>query len=254
MDYAVAVNAEARDLEKAGADVIQLDEPWLRNDPEAAKRYAVKAINRALRGHQGADRRAPVLRLRGGGAGRDQADRLLVPAAARRQHRRSRSRSRRRSPSSTSACSRICAGKKVMLGVLDLGDRRGRDARSWSPQRIRAGLKYVGPPNADPGARLRHEVPAARGRLRQAEGARRRRGDRAQGDLMIRLPVRAGIYAGLGVDRVLRAGLSRQVHPPDRAVAADRHGGHPRAHARAESSRRAWGSRCWSTTAPAPTA
>jgi 5-methyltetrahydropteroyltriglutamate--homocysteine methyltransferase len=49
-DFAVAVNAEARDLEKAGADVIQLDEPWLRQDPEAAKRYAVKAIDRALEG------------------------------------------------------------------------------------------------------------------------------------------------------------------------------------------------------------
>jgi 5-methyltetrahydropteroyltriglutamate--homocysteine methyltransferase len=50
MDYAIAVNAEARDLEKAGADVIQLDEPWLRQDPAAARRIAVKAINRALEG------------------------------------------------------------------------------------------------------------------------------------------------------------------------------------------------------------
>src|SRR6266480_663228 len=50
MDYAVAVNEEARDLQAAGADVIQLDEPWLRNDPDAAKRFAVKAINRALEG------------------------------------------------------------------------------------------------------------------------------------------------------------------------------------------------------------
>ena len=50
MDYAVAVNAEARDLEAAGADVIQLDEPWLRQDPAAAKRIAVAAINRALEG------------------------------------------------------------------------------------------------------------------------------------------------------------------------------------------------------------
>jgi len=50
MDFAVAVNAEAHDLEAAGADVIQLDEPWLRNDPEAARRYAVPAINRALAG------------------------------------------------------------------------------------------------------------------------------------------------------------------------------------------------------------
>ncbi len=50
MDYAEAVNAEAHDLQAAGADVIQLDEPWLRNDPEAARRYAVPAINRALAG------------------------------------------------------------------------------------------------------------------------------------------------------------------------------------------------------------
>ncbi len=50
MDLAAAVNAEAKDLVAAGADVIQLDEPWLRNDPEAAKRYAVRAINRALEG------------------------------------------------------------------------------------------------------------------------------------------------------------------------------------------------------------
>ena len=50
MDFAVAVNAEARALQIAGADVIQLDEPWLRNDPDAARRYAVPAINRALAG------------------------------------------------------------------------------------------------------------------------------------------------------------------------------------------------------------
>ena len=50
MAMAAAVNAEALELQKAGADVIQLDEPWVRNDPAAAKRYAVKAINRALQG------------------------------------------------------------------------------------------------------------------------------------------------------------------------------------------------------------
>ena len=50
MDMAAAVNEEAHDLVRAGADVIQLDEPWVRNDPDAARRYAVKAINRALEG------------------------------------------------------------------------------------------------------------------------------------------------------------------------------------------------------------
>ena len=50
MAMAAAVNAEALALQQAGADIIQLDEPWVRNDPAAAKRYAVKAINRALQG------------------------------------------------------------------------------------------------------------------------------------------------------------------------------------------------------------
>jgi 5-methyltetrahydropteroyltriglutamate--homocysteine methyltransferase len=50
MDMAAAVNEEVHALVRAGADVIQLDEPWVRNDPEAARRYAVKAINRALEG------------------------------------------------------------------------------------------------------------------------------------------------------------------------------------------------------------
>lgn len=50
MAMAAAVNAETLELQNAGADVIQLDEPWVRNDPAAARRYAVKAINRALQG------------------------------------------------------------------------------------------------------------------------------------------------------------------------------------------------------------
>jgi 5-methyltetrahydropteroyltriglutamate--homocysteine methyltransferase len=50
MDLAAAVNAEAHALARAGADVIQLDEPWLRNDPAAARRIAVAAIDRALHG------------------------------------------------------------------------------------------------------------------------------------------------------------------------------------------------------------
>jgi 5-methyltetrahydropteroyltriglutamate--homocysteine methyltransferase len=50
MDLAEAVNQEARALQAAGADVIQLDEPWLRNDPQGARRIAVPAIDAALDG------------------------------------------------------------------------------------------------------------------------------------------------------------------------------------------------------------
>jgi 5-methyltetrahydropteroyltriglutamate--homocysteine methyltransferase len=48
-----AVNAELRELKEAGADVLQLDEPWLQARSEAAERYGVKAINRALEGVPG---------------------------------------------------------------------------------------------------------------------------------------------------------------------------------------------------------
>lgn len=51
--YAVAVNQELRALKAAGADVVQLDEPYLQARPEVARRYAVAAINRALEGIPG---------------------------------------------------------------------------------------------------------------------------------------------------------------------------------------------------------
>ena len=50
MAFAAAVNEEARELVTAGADIIQIDEPWVRQNPDAARRYAVPAINRALEG------------------------------------------------------------------------------------------------------------------------------------------------------------------------------------------------------------
>jgi 5-methyltetrahydropteroyltriglutamate--homocysteine methyltransferase len=51
--YAAAINEEAQDLKRAGADVIQIDEPYLQARPEAACEYAVAAINRALEGIDG---------------------------------------------------------------------------------------------------------------------------------------------------------------------------------------------------------
>ena len=47
------MNEELRDLKAAGADVVQIDEPWLQARPERAARYGVKAINRALEGIAG---------------------------------------------------------------------------------------------------------------------------------------------------------------------------------------------------------
>ena len=51
--YADAVNEELRDLKAAGADVVQIDEPYLQARPEPAREYALDAINRALEGIEG---------------------------------------------------------------------------------------------------------------------------------------------------------------------------------------------------------
>jgi 5-methyltetrahydropteroyltriglutamate--homocysteine methyltransferase len=51
--YAAAVNEELRDLKAAGADVVQIDEPYLQARPERAREYALEAIDRALEGIDG---------------------------------------------------------------------------------------------------------------------------------------------------------------------------------------------------------
>jgi 5-methyltetrahydropteroyltriglutamate--homocysteine methyltransferase len=53
MDYAVAVNEEIRDLFAAGADIVQIDEPYMQARPEKARQYGLKALNRALEGIDG---------------------------------------------------------------------------------------------------------------------------------------------------------------------------------------------------------
>jgi 5-methyltetrahydropteroyltriglutamate--homocysteine methyltransferase len=54
MDYAAAVNEEIRDLFAAGADIVQIDEPYMQARPEKARQYGLKALNRALEGINGA--------------------------------------------------------------------------------------------------------------------------------------------------------------------------------------------------------
>src|SRR5207247_6925222 len=53
MDYAAAVNEELRDIIAAGVDVVQLDEPWMQARPDRARRYGVRALNRALEAIEG---------------------------------------------------------------------------------------------------------------------------------------------------------------------------------------------------------
>ena len=53
LDYAAAVNEEIKDLFAAGADIVQLDEPWMQARPEKAQAYGLTALDRALDGVTG---------------------------------------------------------------------------------------------------------------------------------------------------------------------------------------------------------
>jgi 5-methyltetrahydropteroyltriglutamate--homocysteine methyltransferase len=139
MAYAEAVNAEAKDLKAAGADVIQLDEPYMQAQPEKARAYAVKAINRALEGVPG----PTVVHLcfgyayivRGKPSGYSflpeltgcRADQISIEAAQ---------------PKLDLGILRDLAPKTVMLGVLDLGDPEVENAETVA-ERIRAALRFV---------------------------------------------------------------------------------------------------------------
>ena len=53
MDYAAAVNEEIKDLIAAGADIVQIDEPYMQARPVDARAYGLRALNRALEGVEG---------------------------------------------------------------------------------------------------------------------------------------------------------------------------------------------------------
>jgi 5-methyltetrahydropteroyltriglutamate--homocysteine methyltransferase len=140
MDFAVAVNEEVKDLEAAGADVIQIDDPWLRNDPDAAKRIAVRALNRALEGvkattvvHLCFGYAAVVTGQKPSGysflpqLADCAADQISIEAAQ---------------PQLDLGMLKDLSGKSIMLGVIDLGDK-AIESRDVVAGRIRAALKHV---------------------------------------------------------------------------------------------------------------
>ena len=140
MDYAVAVNEEAHDLVKAGADVIQLDEPWLRNNPEEAKRYAIRVIDRALQGLT-----VPtVVHLCFGYAavvrGGKPTGYAFLPQLADSIAQQISIESAQ--PKLDLGVLKDLAPKKVMLGVIDLNDAEIETPEKVA-DRIRAGLKHV---------------------------------------------------------------------------------------------------------------
>lgn len=143
MAFAAAVNEEAHDLVRAGADVIQIDEPWVRNNPEAARRYAVKAIDRALAGITvptvvhicfGYAAVVPGETKPTGYAflaelAQSCVETISIEAAQ---------------PKLDLGILRDLAPKKVMLGVIDLADLTVETPETVA-DRIRAGLAHVPP-------------------------------------------------------------------------------------------------------------
>ncbi|HLJ21176.1 MAG TPA: 5-methyltetrahydropteroyltriglutamate--homocysteine methyltransferase [Stellaceae bacterium] len=141
MAYADAVKAEAKDLKAAGADVIQLDEPYMQAQPEKARDFAIAAINRALEGVSG----PTVVHLcfgyayivKGKPSGysflpeltRTSADQISIEAAQ---------------PKLDLGILRDLSPKTVMLGVLDLGDPAVESAETVAG-RIRAALEFAPP-------------------------------------------------------------------------------------------------------------
>jgi 5-methyltetrahydropteroyltriglutamate--homocysteine methyltransferase len=140
MDFAAAVNQEARALQAAGADVIQLDEPWLRNDPEGARRIAVRAIDAALAGltattavHMCFGYAAVV-----GAKDRNRYEFLGELADCSAQQISVEAAQPRLDLGQLSEL----AGKTILVGVLDLGDPEA-ETPAVVARRIRAALAHV---------------------------------------------------------------------------------------------------------------
>jgi 5-methyltetrahydropteroyltriglutamate--homocysteine methyltransferase len=141
LGYADAVNAEVHDLFAAGADIVQLDEPYLQARPDQARQYGVKAINRALAGATGTTAvhlcfgYAAIIHDRPAGysflpeLAACHCDQVSIETAQ-----------------SGLDCQVLATltGKTVILGVLDLGDLTVETPATVAA-RVRRALPYVPP-------------------------------------------------------------------------------------------------------------
>jgi len=143
MDYAAAVNAEIKDLHAAGVSIVQLDEPYLQARADAARAYAVNAINRALEGvtgltalhicfgyahvHAGAAKPRDYDFL--GELTSSPVDIISIEAAQ---------------PRLDPAVLKDLPNKRIMYGVIDLNDPEVESAETVA-ERLRGALKHAAP-------------------------------------------------------------------------------------------------------------
>lgn len=139
LDYAAAVNAEVKDLFAAGADLVQLDEPWLQARPEKARQYGLKALERALDGVGGATAihlcfgYAQMVKSKPSGYS-------FLPELARSPVRQISVEAAQ--PKLDLAVLRELPGKTIMLGVIDLSDLTVESPATVAT-RIRNALPHV---------------------------------------------------------------------------------------------------------------
>lgn len=139
MDYAAAVNEEIRDLFSAGADVVQIDEPYMQARPDEARAWGQKALNRALEGIDGVTAvhicfgYAAIIHTRPSGYS------FLSELKHCTCHQISIETAQ-----SNLDCSvlRELAGKTIMLGVIDLSDMQVESGLAVAA-RIRRALPFV---------------------------------------------------------------------------------------------------------------
>jgi 5-methyltetrahydropteroyltriglutamate--homocysteine methyltransferase len=141
LDYAAAVNEEIKDLFAAGANIVQIDEPWMQQHPDVARAYGLKALDRALDGVVGTVAvhlcfgYAAVVREKPSGYSflpeleGSKAAQVSIEAAQ---------------PKLDLKVLSELPSKTIILGVIDLSDMTV-EAPETVASRIRAALAYVPP-------------------------------------------------------------------------------------------------------------
>ena len=143
MDYAVAVNAEMRDLFAAGADVVQIDEPYMQARPDEARVYGLAALNRALEGVKGATAVHICFGYAALGHARHSAYSFLSELSGCSCQQVSLETAQ---PNLDCAILESLGGKKIILGVIELGSHNVETPEIVA-SRIRKALAYVAPEN-----------------------------------------------------------------------------------------------------------
>jgi 5-methyltetrahydropteroyltriglutamate--homocysteine methyltransferase len=142
--YAAAVNEEIRDLFRAGADIVQIDEPYMQARPEKARQYATNAINRALEGIDG----TTVVHICFGYAAivhnRPTTGYSFLPEL--RECICSQVSVETAQPNLDCSVLAKLDNKKILLGVIDLGDPKVETAETVAA-RIRRALPFVAAEN-----------------------------------------------------------------------------------------------------------